>query len=168
MARTKSKYQLVTKDLMWDLLGKLGKLKAKLNKIKADADLSINKIKEQRKGKEAPLKEEVERIVGTILHFLMYNRKLFISPRSWKHAFGKIGWRKVREDKLKVTNTERALASLKEQGLDDCIRVKEEVDKQALYRKGHDVIAGIDGISFPEEDEEPFIDAILEPETTIE
>ena len=163
MSRTKPNIPLLTEDQVDEQLQAEALTQDKLDVIRASADERVSAIKAQRKADETPLLEVLKQVKNKILYYLNYHRVDFSEIRTRNLRFGQIGWRKTREDKLIIVNSDVALAALKRLGLTDCIRLKEEVNKHVFAAKGVEVITQVDGVKFPEEAEEPWYEARREP-----
>ena len=164
--RHKPNIPLLTQEEVDDHLRQLGVLEADLDIVRANAEKELSKVRERFGRQEYPLTQQIESVKEKITHYLEYHRADFQDKRSRELKHGSIGWRKIRSDKLRVIQ-KKALASLKNLGLSNFIRIKEEVNKDALadhIKKHPEFLDRIDGVTKPEEKEECWFEARREPE----
>ena len=164
--RHKPNIPLLTTEEVDDHLRQLGIIEADLESVKANAEKELTEIRERFGRLIYPLSQQKDSIKEKVVHYLEYYRTDFQEKRSRDLKHGSIGWRKIRSDKLCVVQ-KKALAALKNLGLSNFIRLKEEVNKDALaehIKKHPDFIDRIDGVTKPEEKEECWFEVRHEPE----
>lgn len=103
--------------------------------INAGLNESIDGLKLKAAAECTPLEEEMERLEQALALFGERHKDTFFSKeRSRALRFGTIGFRASTKAALlnRQWSWERVLKALKEKAFSGCIRVKEEVDKDAL------------------------------------
>ena len=116
------------------MLSEIAARKRSIELIKAGLNESVDALKVKAAAEIAPLSQEVEVLEQALARFGEANREsLFAKVKSRALAFGEIGFRA--STKVALLNRkwtwERVLNALEEKTL-GCIRVKKEVDKEAL------------------------------------
>jgi len=111
------------------VLHRLADLKAEIKKLEADADIAVNKIKEELKDKSDPLLKEIEALEHSLAVYSEYNKEeLFKDKKTIELNFGLFGFRQstsisVKRDTLKL---------LKEHGFTEAIKIKETPNKDVM------------------------------------
>ena len=154
--RTKPNLPNLTEAQADDNLRLHADAESQLDVLKAGADQRISKIKEELKIASAPLRETIIAIKARLFNWLWSHHGDFDKPRSKSMLFGVVGFRRVPSDKIIVRDEELAFASLRQLGLDDCIRVKLEVNKEVLAAKGVEIVKQVQGLTCPDNDDEPW------------
>ena len=115
-------------------LGWIAARKRQIAAIEAKMNDAIDKAKAAALEEAEPHKQEIATLEAALVKYAEYNKaELFARRKSLELAFGVIGYRASTKLKLLAKHTwERVLQSLRDNGLHDCIRVKEEVDKEAM------------------------------------
>lgn len=116
------------------MLSEIAARKRNIDLIKAGLNESVDALKVKAAAEIAPISLEVEALEQALARFGEANKDtLFAKVKSRALAFGEIGFRASTKAVLlnRKWTWERVLAALKEKAL-GCIRVKEEVDKDAL------------------------------------
>ena len=131
------------------LLKQLGKLNVTVQKYEGAATLRINEVKAYYKEKSEPSLKEIKNIESKIKEFAAQNKKEFVKKRNKKLTNGTVSYRRTR--KAVCGYTEAAINALKELNLTQCIRVKEELNKDELLKCDPKILAKA-GISIVEED----------------
>jgi len=120
-----------------NLLYEIAQLKTQLKRIDADAEESINKIREEAKVMASPILEKIETMGNSIFAYSEYNRiRLFDKKKTVEMTFGAIGYRQS----TKLSITKKTLDALKEMDMLDCITIKESVNKDVLSIKPDELI----------------------------
>lgn len=122
---------------------RMGELDIALERIHGEATMRINEIKDEAKRKSAPLSDERKKLEKAVQEFCETNKSEFAKKRSKILNFGTIGYRLVRSvamprDKDKVA---ALLRSLKAFGLQECIKVEERPDRDAIAEQDDSTIA---------------------------
>lgn len=102
--------------------------------IEATMNDEIDAVKVRATAEADPHKQEIVANEQALARFAEYHKaELFIRRKSCDLTFGSIGFRASTKIKLLSKMTwERVLEILRDTGLRQCIRVKEEPDKEAL------------------------------------
>jgi len=112
-----------------DTLLKIAQLKTELKRINADAEESINKIRNGAKNTAEPILAEIEKFGTSIFAYAEYNRSnLFGKVKTIMLTFGSLGYRQS----TKISVSKKTLDALKEMDMLDCISIKEAVNKDVL------------------------------------
>lgn len=100
-----------------------------------------------------PLKKDIEAREQALMQFALARREeLFKGRKSRELTFGTIGFRVSSSLRtIKKMTWERVLGVLRERGMTNCIRIKEEVDKEALRTLGPNTLADV-GCKLVQED----------------
>ena len=100
-----------------------------------------------------PLKKDIVAREQALVQFALARREeLFKNRKSRELTFGTIGFRVSSSLRtIKKMTWERVLGVLKERGMTNCIRIKEEVDKEALRTLGPNTLADV-GCKLTQED----------------
>lgn len=123
-------------DEVNEAMKRLGELNIQKQKIEQRMTLLMHKIKEAGTTKAGNLMDEIKIIEKDIERFAEQNKEAFAKTRNKKLNFGKISFKATKSVTCKFT--ESAIKALKTFGLEDCIRVKEELDKDAIKELGKD------------------------------
>ena len=115
-------------------LKRLAELEILEQELQGQMTLEINQIKEHFKLQAQPHKRERRHIEGLIKDFCEAHKQEFLKKRSKTLEFGKVAWRVskrivIPRAKEKLAATIRAIKAL---GFTQCLRVKEELDRDAL------------------------------------
>lgn len=135
MARSKPKATVVANEqqattVMLELAG----LARDIKRIEIDAQENIDLIKANAAEEVEPLQQRRKELESALCTFATLNKgKLFSQRKSLETPFGIYGWRKVTKlitiSKIKLADV---LERLRELGITDAIRRKEEVDRTAM------------------------------------
>jgi len=139
MARQKVENALKSERQVDDALRQIGGLEIEIERIEGEGNEKINAIKQEMAEQSASL---VDRLTVLKLQLQAYAEEKykdgeFDKTRTDKFQFGEISFR--RSQKLATvpkTKIEEAIKLLKERGLSQCVRVKAELDKDAIRRLG--------------------------------
>lgn len=108
----------------------LAELNIAKNKIENRQTLAILKVKAACEKKAENILSQIKSIEKDIERFAEENKEEFIKVRNKKLTFGVISYKLTKS--IKCKNTATAIKSLKALNLYSYIRVKEELDKEAL------------------------------------
>lgn len=142
----------------------IGELKRRGLRLKADLDDQVGKLQEQFGASVAPIDARVAELEKGVEMFAEANRQRLTRDGKVKfHKFetGLISWR-TRPAKVTIRGKETVIEALKSLGLRRFLRVKEDVNKEAMLAndKERAIAAAVDGVSIGSEGEdfeiEPF------------
>ncbi|MBD3287043.1 hypothetical protein GF359_10340 [candidate division WOR-3 bacterium] len=108
-------------------LGRLGRIEERLNKLRQKADERIRGIEERLGEASAEFLSEAYNLKQGLERFFRENSE---GMRSRSLPSGRIGLRN--STCLEIKRPETTLHRLRERGLGDCIRIRQEIDRQAL------------------------------------
>lgn len=132
-----------------ELMKQLGKLNITVQKFEGAATVRINEVKAYYKEKSEPSLKEIKNIEAKIKEFAARNKSEFVKKRTKNLTNGAVSYRRTK--KAVCSYTESAISALKELNLTQCIRVKEELNKDELLKCDPSILAKA-GISIVEED----------------
>jgi len=126
--------QLMTWDQVDASIKRLGELEITLANIEGDITLKINDLKEAAKDQAKPFTEEAAALSKQIAAFCELNKAEFSTVRSKDLVFGKVAYRIVKSVSIPrgKEKLEALIKSIKSFGFTKCIKLKEDVDKDAL------------------------------------
>ncbi len=111
------------------VLHKLADLRAELKKKEADADIAVNKVKEQLKADSEPILNEIKALEHSLAVYSEYHKdELFKDKKTIELSFGLFGFRKS----TSVSVKKDTLAKLKEYGFTEAIKIKETPNKEIM------------------------------------
>lgn len=113
------------------LIGQEGR---ELTRIQADMNDALARIKQEAEAKAAPIRESIETRTEGVKMWAEANRQALTSGGKVKHAdlgTGMLRW-KFLPPKVTLRDVEGILAKLKRRGLAQFIRVKEEINREAM------------------------------------
>ena len=111
-------------------LFELCELEGKLEEIDTKAEREIAQIREKVTTTGKPIRERIKELNATLKAWAsFYKKDLFKEHKSIERPFGTFGYRK---SPAKIVITKETIELLKKQGHLDFVRIKEEVDKEAL------------------------------------
>jgi phage host-nuclease inhibitor protein Gam len=126
------------------VLKEIGMLEHELDAIDAECDKQIAQVKEDAAKQGDGLRKRILDLTATLGLYAQYNRdELFRDRKSIDLPFGKIGFRQSTSIRI---NTKTTLELLRKLGLKDCIRIKEEPDKEAMGELEDEVLAQVDAV----------------------
>lgn len=138
----------------WDevnlAMKELGELTIKKQKIEGEQTLKINEIKAEYQVKAGDLVNQIKEIEKNIERFSEQNKSDFLKSRSKKLSFGTISYRMTKRVVCKYVET--AINALKSLNMDFCLRIKEELNKDALIEVEDKSLLQKAGISVVPED----------------
>lgn len=130
----------------WDdvdgTLAKIGKIDRDIALITAAGNESIDKIKSDLKTEIEPLAEQKKGLELAVKDFCDSNRAEFAKVKTRQLTFGSVGYRL--STRVVIKSMADTLATLKALGLQKCIRVKEEADKEAMKELSTETLAEVD------------------------
>ncbi len=127
---------------------------SQLERIDADAEREIAKIKEKASAQGKTIRERIKELTATLKAFSDFHKKdLFLTRKSVERPFGVFGYRK-NPDKISVSKD--TIQRLKDLGRADCVRVKESVNKEALRDFTDEELAAVGAVRKPSKKEDFF------------
>ena len=133
MARTKIKDELVLKS--WDdvdiTMKEIAECELEIEKITTDMNQKIHDIKLESDMKAKQFQERIERL-GIYVKDFVEDNKAELDGKTKQLNFGKTGFRL--STKLVLKKVDQVLENLKKLKMDDCIIVKESVNKDVLKK----------------------------------
>lgn len=121
---------LQTWDEVNEAMRRLGELSIEKQKAEGEATIQINEIKAHAEAVANVIQEEIKKIEKDIERYAKENKEAFAKTRNKKLNFGRISFKATKS--VSCPFTESAIKILKQFGLDNCIRTKEELDKEAI------------------------------------
>lgn len=148
--RIKTKALLVpqSRDEAAEYVAEIGRLQRERQKIQADMNDEMAVIKQKFEAKALPLGENIQQLSQGVQAWCEANRDLLTQGGKVKFAqlsSGEVKWR-MRPCKVNLKGIDTIIESCKKLGLARFIRVKEEVDKEAMLREP-DVATSVQGVS---------------------
>jgi len=119
-------------------LGRIAGLQGRLGRMRARADERIGKIEERLGEESAGFLSEVEDLRQELERFFRENSD---GLRSRTLPSGRIGLRLI--TRLEIARPKTTLHRLAQRGLGDCIRIRQEIDRQALRRLDSDALRSV-------------------------
>jgi phage host-nuclease inhibitor protein Gam len=142
MARVRIPSEPVLKS--WDdvnlTLKEIAELEIAIEKIENDLNEKVSDLKLEAEMAVKPLKERMEKLAADMKDFVELNRS-DIKGKTMVLNFGKTGFRK--STKIILKNVKAILAALKARKMDDCISIKESVNKEKLGEYPDEIIAAV-------------------------
>lgn len=133
MARTKIKDELALKS--WDdvdiTMKEIAECELEIEKITTDMNQKIHDIKLESDMKAKQFQERIERL-GIYVKDFVEDNKAELDGKTKQLNFGKTGFRL--STKLVLKKVDQVLENLKKLKMDDCIIVKESVNKDVLKK----------------------------------
>jgi phage host-nuclease inhibitor protein Gam len=124
-------------------LKEIGTLEHELEAIDSDADKRIAEIKAESTKRGEGIRKRIVDLSSSLGAYAEYNKdELFKDRKSVDLVFGSFGFRKSTSIHVRKTTLEL----LKKLGLDRCVRIKEEPDKEAMADLQDDVLAQVDAV----------------------
>jgi phage host-nuclease inhibitor protein Gam len=144
MARLKPQVgKIETLDEANMVLKEIGILEKELEGIDAEAHRQIAEIKEDAAKKGQALRKRIADDSALLGAYASYNKaELFKDRKSVQLSFGSFGYRKSTTISVKKTTLEL----LRKLGMAKCIRVKEEVNKEAIALLNDEVLKQVDAV----------------------
>ena len=125
------------------VLKEIGLLEKELESIDSEAHKQIAEIKEEAAKKGQDIRKRITSDSALLGSYAEYNRtELFKDRKSIQLSFGSMGYRKSTSISTKKTTLEL----LKKLKLEKYIRIKEEVDKDAMAELLDDTLAQVDAV----------------------
>ena len=122
------------RDQANELLSRIGVAQRQRTRIEADMNDAIAKIKEEFVARAIPVSEEISANTKALQHWCEANRENLTEHGKFKTsklAAGEVGWR-MRPPKVTLKDVAKVIERIKEKGLLDFLRVKEDVNKETM------------------------------------
>ena len=130
MARTRIKDEMLNSwEEVDSCLRNIGEIDNRLKKIEADMNDEITRVKAKADDKSKLFLEEKKQLELMIKDYAESNR-MDLDGKTKVMTFGSLGFRK--STSIIVKKVKNVLVALRARGMDDCINVKESVNKEAL------------------------------------
>lgn len=136
-----------SKDDVNDAIAKIGLAQRERARIQAAMNDELAAIKEKYETQAAPYNSQIEQLGKGVQTWCEANRDALTKDNKVKFAgfpSGEVKWR-MRPPRVGIRVMENVLESLRKFGLDRMIRIKEEVNKEAILAEP-DAVSGIAGI----------------------
>lgn len=137
MAKTREKKAIITEEITLEMaeqyFGDYAKADAKTQKIQAEMDVQITKIREKYQDKLAELGEQKEEAMEKLMHFAQSKPELFSKKKSLEMVHGTLGFR-TGTPALKTIKgfTWASVTEMLKEFLPSYVRKVEEADKAKL------------------------------------
>ncbi len=122
--------QLQSWEEVDEALRNIGVIDRELALIEAGQNESIDKVKKESLDKAAPFMARKEGLETAIKEYCDANRAEFIKVKTKCMSFGEVGYRL--STKIMIKRVADTLQALKDLAFKNCIRTKEELDKEAM------------------------------------
>ena len=134
--------QLMSWEQVDDCLKVMSDAENQISVITAEMNAAIAEIKSDAEKRAAQFKETIKQNEGKIKEFTTI-RKEDLKGKSKQLTFGTVGFRQ--STKLLSSDTEEVIKKLRENGMADCITVKETINKDTVKSYPEDDILRIGG-----------------------
>lgn len=128
----------------------LGSLNVEKQRLEGEQTVKINEIKERYQIIAGDITTKIKDIEKNIERFAEQNKSEFLQTRTKKLTFGTISYRMTKRVVCKYVET--AVKALRSLNMDFCLRVKAELDKEALLEVEDKQLLSKAGISVVSED----------------
>lgn len=142
------------RDAVNEAIAELGRLQRERARIEADMNDRLAKVKEEHDAQAKPHGDRIAELTKGLALWCEANRAQLTQDGKVKfHDFatGQVKWR-LRPPSISIRGVEAVLSTIKQLGLQRFLRVKEEIDKEALLREP-DVAKGIGGVSISQRED---------------
>lgn len=124
-----------------DTLRQVAILERKLAKIEGEQNAAIDKIKAQMTEQADPIRATLKTLAADLKDYAERNRLEFLDQKTRELTFGKVGFRM--STKLVIKHAANTLAALLALGLHQCVRTRQEPDKEAMRELSDDQLAAV-------------------------
>ncbi|HEY8992245.1 MAG TPA: host-nuclease inhibitor Gam family protein [Candidatus Microsaccharimonas sp.] len=135
-------------------LVKIAELQRNRIEIMTVAERQISTIKEDARKATLPIENEIGELVKNLTYYAQYNRAVLTDDnktKTVKFVHGTLQWR-MTPAAVAIKGVEDVKKRLKQLGLTRFIRIKEEIDKEAMGRE-RPVAEAVAGVSFSQREE---------------
>jgi phage host-nuclease inhibitor protein Gam len=133
--------QFTTWDDVDQALREIGEIDRDLALIEGDANHAIDELKAKAKTDSKPLLDRKAALELAMKEFCEANRGEFAKVKTKALTFGSVGFRL--STKVLIKRVGDTLQALKDLNLTGCIRIKEEIDKEALKNLDGNTLAEV-------------------------
>lgn len=133
--------QFSTWDDVDQALREIGEIDRDLALIEGDTNHAIDELKAKAKADSKPLLDRKAALELAMKEFCEANRGEFAKVKTRALTFGSVGFRL--STKVLIKRVGDTLQALKDLNLTDCIRIKEEIDKEALKNLDGNTLAEV-------------------------
>ena len=102
---------------------------------------AISELKNSYEDKTAPLRCKNEELEKEIELFTKAHIGEFVDRKTKEFTYGKVGFRKVSE--IVTRNVKAIIEACKQHGMNDCIKVTEKLDKEALEKYADNALEAV-------------------------
>lgn len=114
-------------------LKEIGECEIAVESLEVDLQMRINDAKAEAERLGKPLKKIIASLKEQISDFVE-DKKQEMPGKTKELTFGKVGYRQTSSISLPTKKMEKILQNLRKFGMEDCIDVKESVNKELLKR----------------------------------
>ncbi|HOX30883.1 MAG TPA: host-nuclease inhibitor Gam family protein [Spirochaetales bacterium] len=126
------------------LLKEMCALETKIERIDSEGDKQIAEIKAKTAEQGKALRERVKELSASLKAYSDYNKsELFKDRKSIDRSFGSFGYRK---NPPSITTAKDTVELLEKLGMSQYVRVKREVDKEALMGLDDETLATVNAV----------------------
>ena len=122
-------------------LREIGRIDRELRLLEAMQNEMIDKIKEETRNSAQPLQDKKTGLELAIRDYCEANRAEFAKVKTKVLIFGSVGFRLT--TRIMIRRVAETLQALKDLALTQCIRVKEEPDKEAMKNLSDETLAEV-------------------------
>lgn len=151
-----------TRDEANEAVAEIGRLQRDRTRIEADMNADLASVRAQYEGKAKPLGEQITQLTRGVHVWAEANRDALTGngrTKTVKLASGEISWR-MRPPSVAVRGMAAVIEALKALKLKRFIRVREELDKEAVLADP-DAVGSVKGISITQRE-----DFVIKPDAT--
>jgi phage host-nuclease inhibitor protein Gam len=141
-AKTETTFELKLWEDVDTALREIAEAEISLNEIDGQMNLAINTAKEHAAKLAKPLNSRVKALEALVKSFAEAE-KSEMEGKSKQLNFGRVGFRQSSSVSVPAKKADAILNNLKKFGMEDCIAVKETINKEALEKYSDDDIAKV-------------------------
>jgi len=123
---------LQTWDDVNQALKEIAEMEIRMEHITGEMNIKINEIKQAAKASSATLEAKKESLGKQLKEFAELNRPDFGKAKSKVLTFGELGFRASTSVTYNKALEEKIIENLRRLGMDDCVRITEDVNKEIL------------------------------------
>ncbi len=124
-----------------ETLHEIGKIDREIGLMESSQNETIDRVKKETREAALPLLDKKSALELSLKEFCEANRGEFAKVKTKALTFGSVGFRI--STKVIVKRVADTLQALKDMGLSACIRVKEELDKEAMKNLSTETLAEV-------------------------
>ena len=128
------------------LIADLGAMQRELARIEADMNDELAAVKERHEARALGIRQQIESHSGGLQTWCEAHRGELLKGEAKTALFpaGEVQWR-VRPPSVRITGSEAVMDALRRRGLERYLRVKEEINKEAILNEP-EAVAKVPGI----------------------